>query len=75
MRYVCTSCSKERVIAVGAAWPSACECGGTTWAGPAATPLAYAGTFDPAASAKALLRQPGSPLDSFHNGGAVTSLT
>lgn len=81
MLYVCTSCLKEREIGAAAAWPSSCECGGTSWTSPPPAPvmtlatLTHGGAFDPAANAKALLRQPGSPLDSFRNGGAVTSLT
>lgn len=72
MRFACTSCLTEREIPSGAAWPTSCECGGTAWTSVPVEPkmLAHVGAFDSANAANALLRQPGSPLDSFRGVGA-----
>lgn len=78
MKYACTACLKEREIPTSAAWPASCECGGTVWTSAPAMPMKSfdgLGTFDSAHAANALLRQPGSPLDSFRNSGAVSTLT
>lgn len=77
MKYACVRCGEEREIPLEARWPDGCsECGGTVWTSAPATPMTSfqnsIGAFDPASNAKALLRQPGSPLGSLRN---VTSPT